>query len=93
VAVQTLALDSGSIGRAAILGVAYWAGLALPFVAIALLLARIVPALSWAKRHMRAINVSGGILLIAIGVVMVVGLWRPFLSWVGVIIGGFTPAL
>jgi cytochrome c-type biogenesis protein len=93
VAVQTLALDSGSIGRAAILGVAYWAGLALPFVAIALLLARIVPALSWAKRHMRTINVSGGILLIAIGVVMVIGLWRPFLSWVGVILGGFTPAL
>jgi len=93
VAVQTLALDSGDIGRAAILGVAYWAGLALPFVAIALLLARIVPALAWAKRHIRAINVSGGILLIAIGVVMVVGLWRSFLSWVGVILGGFTPAL
>ena len=52
-----------------------------------------VPALSWAKRHIRAINVSGGILLMVIGVLMVIGLWRPFLSWVGVILGGYTPAL
>jgi cytochrome c-type biogenesis protein len=93
IAVQTLALDSGSVGRAAVLGVAYWAGLALPFVLIALLLARIVPALSWAKRHIRALNVSGGILLIVIGVLMAIGLWRPFMSWVAVIIGGYTPAL
>ncbi|MFM2412796.1 MAG: hypothetical protein RLZZ587_1129 [Actinomycetota bacterium] len=93
VAVQTLALDSGDLGRALLLGVAYWLGLALPFVLVALLLGRIVPALNWAKRHIRAINVTGGVVLIAIGVLMVAGFWRPFLSWVGVIVSGFTPAL
>lgn len=93
IAVQTLALDSGDLGRALMLGVAYWLGLALPFVLVAVLLGRIVPALNWAKRHIRAINVTGGVVLIAIGVLMVAGFWRPFLSWVGVIVSGFTPAL
>lgn len=93
IAVQTLALDSGDLGRALVLGVAYWLGLALPFVLVALLLGRIVPALNWAKQHVRAINITGGVVLISIGVLMLVGLWRPFLSWVGVIVSGFTPAL
>ncbi|MFM6968264.1 MAG: cytochrome c biogenesis CcdA family protein [Microbacteriaceae bacterium] len=93
VAVQTLALDSGDLGRALVLGIAYWLGLALPFVLVAVLLGRIVPALNWAKRHIRAINVTGGVVLILIGVLMVAGLWRPVLSWVGVIVSGFTPAL
>jgi cytochrome c-type biogenesis protein len=93
VAVQALALDTGDLGRAVMLGVAYWLGLALPFVLVAILLGRIVPALNWAKRHIRAINVTGGVILIAIGVLMVAGLWREFLSWMGVIVSGFTPAL
>ncbi|MEN9739824.1 MAG: hypothetical protein RLZ72_90 [Actinomycetota bacterium] len=93
IAVQTLALDTGDLGRALALGIAYWLGLAVPFVLVALLLGRIVPALDWAKRNIRAINVTGGIVLVAIGVLMVAGLWRPFLSWLGVIVSGFTPAL
>jgi cytochrome c-type biogenesis protein len=93
VAVQTLALDTGDLGRAVVLGVAYWLGLALPFVLVAILLGRIVPALNWAKRNIRAINIAGGVMLIVIGVLMTVGLWREFLSWMGVIVSGFTPAL
>lgn len=93
VAVQTLALDSHSIARAALLGVAYWAGLAIPFVLVALLLGRVAPALAWVKRHIRAINVAGGVLLIVIGALMALGLWRAIMSWVGVTFVGFTPAL
>lgn len=93
VAVQALALDSQSVGRATILGVAYWLGLALPFVAVALFLGRIAPALAWVKRHVRAINISGGVLLVTIGMVMSVGWWRAFLSWVGVTFVGFTSPL
>lgn len=93
IAVQALALDSGDIGRAVLLGIAYWLGLAVPFVVVAVLLGRIVPALDWAKRNIRAINIAGGALLITIGALMVAGWWRPVLSWLGVIISGFTPAL
>lgn len=93
VAVQTLALDSASIPRAAALGVAYWLGLALPFVLVAALLHRATTTLGWLRRHVRAINIAGGVLLMIIGVLMVAGLWRDVLSWMGVMISGFTPAL
>ncbi|PTW91140.1 cytochrome c biogenesis protein CcdA [Microbacteriaceae bacterium MWH-Ta3] len=93
IAVQTLALDSASVPRAAALGVAYWLGLALPFVLVAILLQRATATLSWLRRHIRTINIAGGVLLMIIGVLMVIGVWRDVLSWMGVIISGFTPAL
>jgi cytochrome c-type biogenesis protein len=93
VAVQTLALSAQDPARAAVLGVAYWLGLALPFVVVALLLGRILPALAWVRRHIATINVAGGVLLVLIGVLMVLGIWREFLSWAGVFLSGFTSTL
>lgn len=93
IAVQTLALSAHGPARAAVLGVAYWLGLALPFVVVALLLGRILPALAWVRRHIKSINVAGGALLVGIGVLMVVGVWREFLSWAGVFLSGFTSTL
>ena len=93
VAVQTLALSAQDPARAAVLGVAYWLGLALPFVVVALLLGRILPALGWVRRHIKTINVAGGALLVLIGVLMVLGIWREFLSWAGVLLSGFTSTL
>ena len=93
VAVQTLALSAQDPARAAVLGVAYWLGLALPFVVVALLLGRILPALAWVRRHITTINVAGGVLLVLIGVLMVLGIWREFLSWAGVFLSGFTSTL
>lgn len=93
IAVQTLALSAHDPARAAVLGVAYWLGLALPFVVVALLLGRILPALAWVRRHIKSINVAGGVLLVGIGVLMVVGVWREFLSWAGVFLSGFTSTL
>lgn len=93
IAVQTLALDSADPLRATVLGIAYWLGLALPFVLVAIFLGRIVPALGWLKRHTRVINIAGGILLALLGVLMLTGVWRDFVSWLGVMIGDFLPAL
>jgi len=92
-AVQTLALSSHEPARAAVLGIAYWLGLALPFVVVALLLGRILPALAWVRRHIKAINLAGGTLLVIIGVLMVLGIWRELLSWAGVFLSGFTSTL
>jgi cytochrome c-type biogenesis protein len=93
VAVQALAVNSQDPVRAGILGTVYWLGLALPFVLVALLLGRVLPALAWVKRHIKAINVAGGALLVAIGVLMVLGIWRDFLSWTGVFLSGFSTTL
>jgi cytochrome c-type biogenesis protein len=92
-AVQTLALSSHEPARAAVLGTSYWLGLALPFVVVALLLGRILPALAWVRRHIKAINLAGGTLLVIIGVLMVLGIWRELLSWAGVFLSGFTSTL
>lgn len=92
-AVQALAFDSHDPARAAVLGVAYWLGLALPFVVVALLLGRILPALAWVRRHIKTINIAGGALLVIIGVLMVLGIWRELLSWAGVFLSGFTSTL
>lgn len=92
-AVQTLAFSAHDPVRAGILGVVYWLGLALPFVLVAVFLGRVLPALAWVRRHIKAINIAGGALLILIGVLMVLGIWREFLSWTGVLLGGFTSTL
>ena len=93
VAVQALAFSAHDPARAAILGVAYWLGLAVPFVLVAVLLGRIAPALAWVRRHIKSINIFGGVVLSLIGVLMVLGVWRDVLSWVGVMFSGFTPSL
>ncbi|MCB1292720.1 MAG: cytochrome c biogenesis protein CcdA, partial [Mycobacterium sp.] len=36
----------------------------------------------WLRRHTRAIQVFGGILLIAVGVALVTGLWNEFIALV-----------
>jgi len=43
----------------------------------------------WVKRHIRAVNIAGGVLLILIGVLMVSGLWRGIISAFGAVINGF----
>lgn len=92
-AVQTLAFSAQDPARAGVLGIAYWLGLALPFVLVALLLGRVLPALAWVKRHISTINIAGGVLLVIIGVLMVIGVWREFLSWTGVLLSEFTSTL
>ncbi len=92
-AVQALSIGSHNPARAAVLGIAYWLGLALPFVVVALLLGRILPALAWVRGHISVINIAGGAVLAIIGVLMVLGIWRDLLSWAGVFLSGYTSTL
>jgi cytochrome c-type biogenesis protein len=74
-AVQSLAFTEASAARGALLSLAYCIGLGLPFLFVGLAMERGLGALAWARRHARAIQVVGGISLIALGLVMVTGLW------------------
>lgn len=93
VALNSLALDQGDPWRGALLGLAYCAGLGLPFLAIALGLGWATASVGWLRRHVRIINIIGGALLILIGVLMVSGLWRLMMSNLTAVINGFQPAL
>ena len=88
IAVNALALSVGDIGRAAVLATAYCLGLGLPFLALALGLHSATKAMSFLRRHIRIINISGGAFLMVIGLAMVTGLWQQLMSMLLVVIGG-----
>lgn len=72
-AILTLGFDSGSVGRAIALLVAYTLGLGLPFLLTALLLDRATGSLRKIQKHMRTVEIVSGVLLIAIGVLIFTG--------------------
>jgi cytochrome c-type biogenesis protein len=75
-AVQTLAYDSASAGRGALLTAIYCVGLGLPFLLIAVAFRRTAGAMSWMKRHYVAVMRLGGGMLVLLGVLMVTGYWQ-----------------
>ena len=93
VAVNTLALSVGDIPRAVVLALAYSLGLGVPFVLIALGLQFAATTMSFLRRHVRAINISGGVFLMLIGLAMVLGLWTAWMSQLQVWISGSVTAL
>lgn len=90
-AVMTLAVSGGaSAGRGVLLATAYCLGLGLPFILIALLADRSAPVTAWLRRHQRRIQVAGALLLLAIGLLLVTGLWQDLMTWVqSELVGGF----
>jgi cytochrome c-type biogenesis protein len=91
--VAVAAGTGGGSMRGVVLTLAYCAGLGLPFVLIALGASRAVTALGWLRRNTRTIQIAGGVLMVAVGVLLVSGLWGQLLAQLQVSIAGFTPAL
>jgi cytochrome c-type biogenesis protein len=91
--VAVAAGTGGGSLRGVVLILAYCAGLGLPFVLIALGAARAVRALGWLRRHTRAIQIGGGVLLVGVGVLLVSGLWGGLLAQLQTSVVGFTPVL
>jgi cytochrome c-type biogenesis protein len=80
-AVLTLALSEQSASRGLVLTVAYCLGLGIPFVVAAVAVARSARALAAVRRHARTIQVVGGVLLVALGILLVTGLWNEISAW------------
>ncbi|UUO01507.1 cytochrome c biogenesis CcdA family protein [Mycolicibacterium novocastrense] len=75
------ATDGANVVRGVALVIAYCLGLGIPFVLLAFGSARAVQGLAWLRRHTRAIQIFGGVLLILVGVALVTGLWGDLVSW------------
>ena len=73
--------DGSTVARGVSLTAVYCLGLGLPFILAALLADRFTPVTRWLARHRRGIRVFGGVMLIAIGLLMVSGLWQDFNTW------------
>jgi cytochrome c-type biogenesis protein len=83
-AVLTLALNSGTAARGALLAFVYALGLGIPFLIVAFAVQRGVSMFGFARRHARLITQIGGLLLIVVGLAEVTGTWQAAISWLQV---------
>ena len=67
--------DSSVMARGLALGLAYCVGLGLPFLALAAGWSRATAASAWLRAHHRAIKLTGGVMLLVVGVLLVTGWW------------------
>ena len=79
-AIMSVSWNLGDPGRAALLGLAYSLGLGIPFFLLALGLGWATRSVTFLRRHIRVVNIIGGSLLIALGVLMVTGIWGMLMS-------------
>jgi cytochrome c-type biogenesis protein len=91
--VLALSADSASAGRGVLLGLVYCIGLGIPFLLVAAGFSWVTGSLAFLRRHIRAINIAGGVLLIVIGVLMVSGIWSIWMYELQAVITGFVPAI
>jgi cytochrome c-type biogenesis protein len=92
-AVQSLAFTEASAARGALLSLVYCLGLGLPFILLGLLFTRMGRAIGWIRNHYELVMRIGGAMLVAVGVLLVTGLWLDFTIWLRVTIPGFETAL
>ena len=79
-AISALTVTTGSAWQGAVLGLAYALGLGVPFLLLALGLGWAGGSVAWLRQHIRAINIAGGAMLIAIGALMVTGAWNAIMQ-------------
>ena len=87
--VMSLSLQAGSLGRASVLALAYCVGLGLPFVFAAFGFGWMTQTMAFFKRHIRAVNLIGGGLLILIGLLMVTGIWSQIMFSLQAVMANF----
>lgn len=79
-AIISVSWNLGDPGRAALLGLAYSLGLGIPFVLITLGFGWATRSVAFVRRHIRTVNIVGGVLLILLGVLMVTGVWSAWMA-------------
>ncbi len=87
-AILSISLTQADPVRAVLLAVAYSLGLGIPFMLLAVGFGWATRSVAFLRRHIRAVNVIGGLLLIGLGVLMVTGLWTATMSQLTGVIGG-----
>ncbi|MDQ1085053.1 MULTISPECIES: cytochrome c biogenesis CcdA family protein [Microbacterium] len=86
-AILSVSYNLGDPGRAALLGLAYSLGLGIPFLLLALGFGWATRSVSFVRRHIRVVNIIGGVLLIVLGLLMVTGVWGQWMSTLQGVIG------
>ncbi|MBU3642534.1 MAG: cytochrome c biogenesis protein CcdA [Candidatus Nanopelagicaceae bacterium] len=92
-AVQTLAIDSASATRGAVLSAAYCIGLGTPFILSGLYLDKSESMRKFLAVNGDRISKIGGIFLIVIGLLQITGTWNHLMNSLRGLISGFEPIL
>jgi cytochrome c-type biogenesis protein len=92
-AVQALAFSQASAARGALLTVFYCLGLGVPFILAAVAFRRALGAFGWVKRHYVWVMRIGGGMLVAVGVLLVTGVWDHIVYQMQIWSSGFTPGI
>lgn len=79
-AVLSLAASEGSSSRGAVLAAGYSLGLGLPFIVAALAFRRMLGAVGWVRRHQIWVIRLGGLMLVAVGILLLTGVWESLTS-------------
>jgi cytochrome c-type biogenesis protein len=90
-AVQALAFNDASAGRGALLMFFYCLGLGVPFIVTAVAFRRMLGAFTWVKRHYVWVMRTGGAMLVAVGVLLLTGVWDHITYQMQIWSSGFTP--
>lgn len=72
---------AGGPGEGAFLLAMYSLGLGIPFFAAGLGISRLTRALAWFRRHMRTVNLVSGVLLVAVGLMLLTGRFFQLSIW------------
>jgi cytochrome c-type biogenesis protein len=80
IAVQSLAINEGTVGRGVVLSVAYSLGLGLPFILLGLAYRRTLGAVRWIRRHQVWVTRLGGAMLVLVGLLLLTGWWDVLVS-------------
>jgi cytochrome c-type biogenesis protein len=89
-AINALAYNEASAGRGALLSLVYCFGLGIPFVVAALFYRRALGGIRWVRRHQVWVTRAGGLMLIAVGLLLVSGQWDALVGDMRSSITGFT---
>ncbi len=78
--ILTLAASNGTVGQGATLLAVYSAGLALPFIGLAVAASRLAPLVGWLRRHARGVELTGGAVMVAMGALLLTNHWLRVLA-------------
>ena len=79
--ILTLSVNEATAGRGALLSACYALGLGLPFIAAGLAYRRMLGAFGFVRRHQQWVTRVGGLMLVAVGVLLVTGWWAEIVTW------------
>ena len=80
-AIITLSINEATAARGALLSGVYALGLGIPFVLAGLAYRRALGAFGFVRRHQAWVTRIGGLMLVAVGVLLVTGWWADIVTW------------